>query len=234
MQEQRPRGPRSGHPLTKAVIIDAAMLIVEQGGANALTLRRLGAELGTDHTAVLRHFRGKDQIILGLAERLMSEALSEFEPGSGWRATLSQLARQVRQTCIRHPSVAVLAAMRVSRSPDEFRGADIVIAALSQVGLRGRKAALIYRTITDLALAAGSYEAAMLTLDESARDGDREALRREYLLASPRDYPHLAAVAQFLADVDDEEQFETALELILDGIEVHAARVAGSSETSPG
>ena len=224
MQEQRQRGPRNGRPLTKAVIIDAAMLIVEEGGPNALTLRRLGAELGTDHTAVLRYFRGKDQIILGLAERLMSEALSEFEPGNGWRETLSQLARQVRQTCIRHPSVAVLAAMRVSRSPDEFRGADVVIAALSQVGLRGRKAALIYRTITDLALAAGAYEAAMLRLDESARDGDREALRREYLLASPRDYPHLAAVAQFLADIDADEQFETALELILDGVEAQAAR----------
>lgn len=228
MQEQRQRGPRSGLPLTKAVIIDAAMLIVEQGGANALTLRRLGAELGTDHTAVLRHFRGKDQIVLGLAERLMSEALSEFEPGDGWRETLSQLARQVRRTCIRHPSVAVLAAMRVSRSPDEFHGADVVIAALSQVGLRGRKAALIYRTITDLALAAGAYEAAMLMLDESARDGDRAALRREYLLASPSDYPHLAAVAQFLADIDDEEQFETALELILDGVEVQAARAVGA------
>lgn len=227
MQEQRQRGPRSGLPLTQAGIIDAAMLIVEQGGANALTLRRLGAELGTDHTAVLRHFRGKDQIILGLAERLMSEALSGFEPGDGWRETLSRLAREVRQTCIRHPSVAVLAAMRVSRSPDEFRGANVVIAALSQAGLHGRKAALIYRTITDLALAAGAYEAAMLMLDDSARDGDRAALRREYLLASPREYPHLAAVASFLADIDDEEQFETALELILDGVELQAARAAG-------
>jgi TetR/AcrR family tetracycline transcriptional repressor len=229
MQEQRRRGARGSTPLTKAVIIDAAMRVVENGGPDALTLRRLGAELGSNHTAVLRHFQGKDQIVLGLAERLMSEALTGFVPADGWRETLALLARHVRQACLRHPSVAVLAAARVSRSPDEFRGADIVIAALLQAGLHGRQAALIYRAVTDLALAAGAYEAALLMLEESAREGDREAMRREYLLASPREYPHLAEVAPFLAEIDDDEQFEAALALILDGVAVQAGRLASGA-----
>lgn len=214
--------------LTKAIIIDAAMRVVEENGPGALTLRRLGSELGTDHTAVLRHFRAKDEIVLGLAERLMSEALAQFAPAPGWRETLAGLARQVRQACVRHPSVAVLAAARVSRSPDEFRGADTVIAALAEAGLHGRQAALIYRAVTDLALAAGAYEAGVLLLDESARDGDRHAMGREYLLASPRDFPHLAAVAPYLAEIDEDEQFEAALGLILDGIAAQAARATAT------
>ncbi|MFT4259816.1 TetR/AcrR family transcriptional regulator C-terminal domain-containing protein [Microbacterium sp.] len=208
--------------LTRTAITDAAMRIVETEGADALTLRRLGTELGTNHTAVLRHFASKDAIVLSLAERLMTEALSGFRTGAGWRETLETLARRVRAACLRHPSVAVLAAVRVSRSPDEFRGANAVIGALADAGLHGREAALVYRSVTDLALAAGAYEAGFLLLDASAREGDREAMRREYLLASPAEYPHLAAVAPHLAEIDDDEQFESSLRLILDGVAARA------------
>ncbi|MFT4231913.1 MAG: TetR family transcriptional regulator [Leucobacter sp.] len=56
------RGGRRPAQLSRAVIVDAAAAVVERDGADALTLRRLGAELGTNHTAVLRHFAGKDGI----------------------------------------------------------------------------------------------------------------------------------------------------------------------------
>jgi AcrR family transcriptional regulator len=224
--------PQAGHhptpTLTRDSIVDAAIQIVEQEGPDALTLRRLGAQLGTNHTAVLRHFSNKDHIVRALAERLMVEALSDFAPGNDWRQTLISLAHQVRSACLRHPAVAVLAAVRVSRSPAEFQGADTVIAALSEAGLRDRDAALVYRAITDLALAAGAFSASVLTLDEDARQGDRDAMGREYLLASPRAYPHLAAVAPFLADIDDDEQFAMAIDLIVAGVAAKAAALASN------
>lgn len=221
-----PTNPHTGRnpaPLTRESIIDAAMLVVEQDGPDALTLRRLGTQLGTNHTAVLRHFSSKDDIVRGLAERLMVEALRDFVPAPDWRNTLIALAHQVRRACLRHPAVAVLAAVRVSRSAAEFRGADTVIAALDEAGLHGRNAAVVYRAITDLVLAAGAFSASVLTLDDDARHGDLEALGREYLVASPRDYPHLAAVAPHLAEIDDDEQFDMALNLILAGVAQLAA-----------
>lgn len=227
MQEQT-AGPRKregrASALSRARFLDAAMALVERGGPEALTLRALGAALGANHTAVLRHFDSKDEIVLGLAERMLEEALGGFVPGDSWRDTLSELARRIRGVCHLHTSVASLVTTRVSRSPAEFRGADMVLGALEDAGLEGREAALVYRAITDLALAVGSYEASCLTIDKSAREGDRTALAREYLLASPRDYPHLAAVAPHLAGIDEDEQFETALELVLDGVEYRVAR----------
>ncbi|MFE0772472.1 TetR/AcrR family transcriptional regulator [Streptomyces sp. NPDC058861] len=222
-----PRGKaRRGRPPTTALnqrlILDAALALVERAGPDALTLRRLGAELGTNHTAVLRHFSGKDEILLGLADRLVEEALDGFAPGDDWRRTLETLARRMRAACLAHPHVALLSTTRVSRRAAEFRGANAVVGALRAAGLGERDAARYYRSLVDTALALSSYEAASTALDGRAREGDRMAWRREYLAVSPTLYPHLAAVAPHLAEADDDDQFETTLELLLDAI---AARV---------
>ena len=126
--------PRAARSLSREAILDAAFAIVDEGGATALTLRRLGAALGVDHTAVLRHFADKDEIVLGLCERMLETALADFAPTPDWRTTLEALARQMRSACLRHPQVAVLTANRVSRRPAELHGADLVVQALLDAG----------------------------------------------------------------------------------------------------
>lgn len=222
---RRGRPPSSG--LTPENILDAALAIIEGDGPDALTLRRLGADLGSNHTAVLRHFSGKDAILLGLAERLIDEALRDFEAAETWRGTLADLARRIRRACQTHPRVAALVSTRVSRGPAELRGADAVVGALRQAGFAEREAAGYYRALTDLAFAMSSYEAAFLALDREQREEDRTAWRRSYLTASAGEHPNLAAVAPFLPEVDGRDQFEAVLELLLDALELRAGRARG-------
>ncbi|MFF5638660.1 TetR/AcrR family transcriptional regulator [Streptomyces sp. NPDC012825] len=225
---------RRGRPpstvLNQKLILDTALTLVEREGPDALTLRRLGADLGANHTAVLRHFAGKDEILLGLAELLIAEAMESFVPADTWRETLESLARRVRTACLAHPQVALLVTARVSRRSAEFHGADVVIGALQRAGFDDRDAARYYRALVDTALALSSYEAASAALDSDALEGDRMAWRREYLAVPPARYPHLAAAAPYLAEADDNDQFETVLGLILDSIEV---RARGASPVSP-
>lgn len=157
----RPRRAQLSAPL----ILDAAALVVERDGPAALTLRKLGTELGVNHTAVLRHFSGKDQIVLGLAERVLEEALEGFEPQGEWDDAFAQLARRVRAAYLVHPGIASLVAARVSRSQAEFRGAELVLATFERAGFSGRDAAVLYRTVTDLTLALSAYEASVLVMD---------------------------------------------------------------------
>ncbi|MFC7219490.1 TetR/AcrR family transcriptional regulator [Streptomyces polyrhachis] len=221
--------PRRGRPpstsLNPDLILDTALALVDREGADALTLRRLGSELGVNHTAVLRHFAGKDEILLGLAERLLQKAMDGFAPSKEWRPTLEALARRVRAVCVAHPQVAVLVATRVARREAEFHGADVVIAALRGAGFADRDAARYYRSLVDTALAVSSYEASVVALGSASREGDRRAWRREYLAVSPSRYPDLAAVAPYLAEADEDDQFETTLGLLLDAIALRARAV---------
>ena len=109
------RKQRPASFLTPDLILDTAVAVIERDGPEALTFRRLGTELGADHTAVLRHFRSKDDLLLGLAARLVSDALHDFAPSESWRETLASLARRIRAACLQHPGVAVLVAARTSR-----------------------------------------------------------------------------------------------------------------------
>jgi AcrR family transcriptional regulator len=227
------RKQRTASFLTPDLILDTAMAVIERDGPEALTFRRLGTDLGADHTAVLRHFRSKDDLLLGLAARLVSDALHDFAPSESWRETLASLARRIRAACLQYPGVAVLVAARTSRREPEFQGADVVIGALLKVGLQGREAASYYRVLADTALASGAFEASFNVLDAGAQEGDRLAWRREYLMASPQRYPNLAKVAPYLAEIDEEDQFETAISLFLDAVELRAqrARAEGSEHT---
>ncbi|MEU6561438.1 TetR/AcrR family transcriptional regulator [Nocardia nova] len=218
------RKRRSRGVLTQDRIIEVAMGIIETDGSEALTFRRLGTELGVDHTAVLRHFHGKDDLMLALADRLMAEALNGVEVTDDWRATLKDLAQRVRIACRAHPQVAVVVSGRTSRRTSEFEGAEIVLGALLQAGLQGREAASCYRALVEIALAYASMEATLMALPAEAMAGDRDAWSREYLALSPARYPSIAAVAPYLAEVDAEDQFAVALDLFLDAIEVRAKR----------
>ncbi|MYS50414.1 TetR family transcriptional regulator [Streptomyces sp. SID6013] len=113
--------------MNQDLILDAAFALVERGGSEALTLRRLGADLGANHTAVPRHFSSKDETPRGLADRLIARAMEDFVPAGGWREMLETLACRMRTVCVAHPRVAVLVATRIARREVEFHGADVVI-----------------------------------------------------------------------------------------------------------
>lgn len=203
--------------LTPEGIIDAAITLTERDGPLALTLRRLGAELGADHTAVLRHFSGKDELELAMVNRLLEDALAEFHPDAHWRRSLEDLARRFRAAYRSHPGVARLSSARASFRPAEVRAAEIIVGALLAAGCSPRQAADTYRALANGALALAAYDAASATL---GGDGSEELARlRDAALAEPAALPALARVADALPGAVSADPFEVTLGLILDGVE---------------
>src|SRR5690349_23085020 len=74
-------------PLDRERILTAAEAIVAREGVGKLTMRRIGAELGADPTAVYRHFRNKDELLTQLADRMFG-TLPESDPDLDWRERL--------------------------------------------------------------------------------------------------------------------------------------------------
>ncbi|GEE02096.1 TetR family transcriptional regulator [Gordonia spumicola] len=213
--------------LTRERVIDAALEIMDADGSDALTFRSLGRALGVDHTAFLRHFRNKDDLILALADRLLQQAVDAVEPSDDWRMSLRALSFSVRNTFRRHPRVATVVAGRTARSDAEFAGADIVIGALLAAGLDGAEAASYYRALVDVALAYAALEASVSTLPAADAEGDRRAWTHEYQSVDADRFPHLASVAEHLPAVDRQDQFDVAFGLLVDAIEVRVSRGRG-------
>lgn len=222
---QAPRRSGGRASLDAQLIVRAALALVEREGSEALTFRRLGVELGAAPTAVLRHFRDKDDLLRALGDHLLAEALAAVDGwDGGWRQRILALSDAVRRTFVAHPRIAVLVAARTLDRPAEFAAAEHLIAALLDAGLTGPEAASIYRVVADTALAHAAFEAAVRTLGDTERSGDRAAWLVGYPSLPAGRYPAIHTVAPHLAEVDEQDQLALTLELLLDGVE---ARLGG-------
>lgn len=228
-QETGPRGrvmtkrtrttrTRSGSVLSADLIADTAMTLVEEHGAAALSVRRIGAALGCDPTAVYRHFASMDALMLAVADRLIGKALANYRPGAGWKENLRSIARATYEAYLAYPRVAIMMASRVTGGENETRIIDRVLGELRAAGFEGEQAVRLYRSFGDFVLAFSAVDADYLALPARQREAD---LRRweAYGAVDPAQYPHLAALGPVVVEHAGMSAFESNLTLLLDTFE---------------
>lgn len=230
--------PRKRISLTREAILDAAMHVSSTEGGASLTFSRLGKELGADPTAVYRHFRDKDDLILALTDQLIAESMElaaqkSYEP-SDWRRPLLGLAFAIRAVYLSHPAIAVLSAIRTTASPTESRSVEQIIGMLHQAGLPVVEAAECYRMLIDMTLAMVQATASWLLLDENARAKDDLAWVLKYGMLPAKEFPLLHESNTRLVELfrDDEEVFRLTLETFLDGVELRITRRVAEGRSS--
>ena len=100
-------GPRQGIGAATAsalpdAIVDAALEILDADGVDALTIRRLGQELGTGAASLYWHVASKDELCERVYDRIMGEIeLPEPDPAH-WEDQLKDLARQAYRVMLSH------------------------------------------------------------------------------------------------------------------------------------
>ncbi|MGR8011441.1 TetR/AcrR family transcriptional regulator [Streptomyces hypolithicus] len=208
----RPRKPL----LSRDRIVSAASALVDAEGLDAVSTRRLAAELGVSGPSLYNHFRNKDEILDAVADAVQARIdLSMFDADDGrdWRTALHDWAVSYRAELTGHPHVIPLLAQGPGRRPAGLRVADAVFGAMVGAGWPPAQAtyigALMRYFITGSAL--GSFASGFVD-DEAAYD--------------PADYPHLGQ-AHLLAERRqkvDEGAFETGLRALIDGLEVQYAQ----------
>jgi TetR/AcrR family transcriptional regulator, tetracycline repressor protein len=92
--------------LTRERILRVALALVDEGGLGALSMRRLGAELGVDPMAVYRHLPHKRAIVLSLAEAVFA-ALPVPDPARPWEQRLRAWAGAYRALARAHPRLVL-------------------------------------------------------------------------------------------------------------------------------
>jgi AcrR family transcriptional regulator len=216
--------------LTRESILEAALRLCSPEGGGQLTFSRLGKELGADPTAVYRHFRDKDELVLALTDLTIQEGIELARemlpdgPTDDWRAWLTVTAQTVRASHLARPALAVLAAARTTASPAETHSVEQLITVLHRAGLPVIEAAECYRALLDMTLAMTQYTAAFSILDRSAQEKDEAAWAVKYGMLPEDEFPLLHQSAPRLTELfrDDDGVFALVLSTFLDGV---AARI---------
>ncbi|MFE0098245.1 TetR/AcrR family transcriptional regulator, partial [Streptomyces sp. NPDC059015] len=202
----RPRKPL----LSRERIVGAASALVDAEGLDAVSTRRLAAELGVSGPSLYNHFRNKDEILDAVADAVSAKVdLSMFDESDprDWRTALHDWAVSYRAALTEHPNVVPVLARGPGRRPAGLKVADAVFGAMVRAGWPPAQAthigALMRYFITGSAL--GSFAGGFVD-DATAYD--------------PSDYPHLGQ-AHLLAERQeriDEGAFDTGLRALLDGL----------------
>jgi AcrR family transcriptional regulator len=213
-------------PLGREQILREAVHLIDTEGRERLTMRRLGSELGVEAMALYRYIPGREQLLDGVVEYVMNElyhkTMTEELPGS-WQEYLQRMAHGVRSICVAHPRVFPLVATRPPAAPwlrpplRSLRWVESFLASLQRFGFTDDKCVGIYRSFSTFLLGHLLLESATVDLGAEVELADDIEFFETNDLSQ---YPRLMALEKQLREDGYEEEFEDALEDLLNRIEV--------------
>jgi AcrR family transcriptional regulator len=199
--------------LSRASIVAAAIAIADAEGIDAVSIRRVAAELGTRAMSLYTYIARKEDLLDLMGDEINAELVVEGELPAHWRDAISEISRLTLHTMLRHPWAVDLKGRRLALGPNGLRHADQSLEALSGLGLANKDVYAVMRSIDEYVLGYGVHES-------TARTRNDEVHLREYFdeVAAGGEYPYLAPL---LRDgmLSKEHTFERGLKWLLDGIE---------------
>jgi AcrR family transcriptional regulator len=221
----RSRGAHVNVRLDRELIVQAARRVLAREGLGKLTVRRIGAELGADPTAIYRHFRSKAELVTELAD-LALLSLPEPDPELPWQERLRVGLRAALGLYRDNPDFAIALSHQSDDTPGLRRIAEQVLSILAEAGLDAREAAVGYQLITNYVVGSGLF-ISQLTLEDWGPN-TIPAVRRAYAALPPDEYPHAVASAPHLFPEMD-EVYDLGIDMFIEAIE---QRVRATKETA--
>ncbi|WP_031485600.1 TetR/AcrR family transcriptional regulator [Streptomyces bicolor] len=212
---QRRRPTKQGVMLSEGLIVETALRLIEEHGADALSVRRLGRALGADPSSLYRYFRHTDDLMLAIADELIGRTLRTWRPTGDWRADLRDLGLRMHAGALAHPRAAVLSSYRVTGRAYEIQAVETILGVLLGAGFPDAEAVRLYHVFVDQALAYGALDSASLAMPKAARDAEAAVWRSTYARLPADTHPHIAATARHLVADMPHSSYPGALDLLL-------------------
>jgi TetR/AcrR family transcriptional regulator, tetracycline repressor protein len=218
---------RTRERLTRDRIVEAALTIMDGEGLEAVTMRRVGRELGVEAMSLYNHVKDKEDLLDAVAEHVMGEFRFEGSTGD-WREDSRRSAHEWRRVLQRHPNVIGLLAERTKpmTSVDSFRPMDQAIEVLSRAGLSDRDTVQAFHAFGGYIFGSVMVEQGMMLggLDDDQDRGSHQDLER---FLGSGELPHLAAVVPRFLECSPDERFDFGVELLIAGLAERASRSSG-------
>jgi AcrR family transcriptional regulator len=198
-------------PLSRERVLRAALALVDEQGVEALTMRRLGRELGVEAMSLYGYVDSKEDLIEGVVEQVFRE-MPLIQPGPGeWQVRLRRHAAVYRKVLLDHPNVVRLVARRPLDTEGIAAFVDSALAELRSLGLDLQMADRVLGVIAGFALGHVSEQ-----VGDELRPRPSAPVEPPHIDA--RRFPHLAGIMG-LKPTDYEAEFELGLDFIIAGIE---------------
>ncbi|MEV0281848.1 TetR/AcrR family transcriptional regulator C-terminal domain-containing protein [Streptomyces sp. NPDC050610] len=203
-------GTRKG-PIRPDTVVDTALALVNLGGLESLTMRRLSDALGTQPPALYRLFHDKDALVDAMADAVLASALGPL-PEAGWEDRVHVMAGRLRAALLgQRDGARIVGGSYTTRQPN-LTVADTLLAAMDEAGFTGEEAIWAIATVF-------SYVLGEVLEQQGRIEVDPKAVRASL---SAEEYPHLAHSA-LPSLLDFDARFAFGLRVLTAGIRAELA-----------
>jgi AcrR family transcriptional regulator len=202
--------------LNRQRVIRAAVKLADREGIEAVTMRRLGRELGVEAMSLYNHVANKDEILEGIADAVVGE-IDRPRKGTDWKTALRSNAIATRDMYLRHRWASGLK-MRRMPGPATLSQNEWILKTLREAGFSDELTFHAYHILESYVL---GFTVQELNFTSFTKEQMAE-MAATFLRDFPRDeYPHFTEhVEQHLDPPPGEEGgFELGLNLLLDALE---------------
>ncbi len=214
---EAPARPRER--LTRNRVIDAALLIMDADGIEAVTMRRVAREVGVEAMSLYNHVTDKEDLLDGICARVMADFRFPDEEGD-WVATTRHGASEWRRVLKSHPNVLALFAERNKPMTDldALMPMEFALRTIGRAGIGEREAVQVFNVMGGYIMGFVMMESGRMfgggTMEKDTPSPDQMA----HVLAAGQ-LPCVAAALPHLASCDPDEQFAFGLDLLLAGLQ---------------
>jgi AcrR family transcriptional regulator len=222
--------PTSAHQadrtrLTRVAVVDRALALSDADGLEAVTIRRLATELSVTPMALYWHFRSKEELLAGLADRVWAGIDTNVDPDAPWPVQLRRLLDSLIGVLREHPSAStlLLSGQKIN-SEAALAAIEVTLEVLDRAGFDRDQAAAIARNAL--------YTGLMLVMNEPGfepgmTEEDRAEQQRrnrvKLALLPPDKYPRVIECAAPLTACEDPDlHYQFGADLFIAGVKAMA------------
>jgi AcrR family transcriptional regulator len=214
-------------PLSRQRVLAAAVALADEGGIEALTMRRLADELDVEAMSLYYHVANKDAILDGVVEVVIDEINRAVDAVDGpsaaddWTGAMRARILAARQVLLRHKWMPGIIGRHTPMNPPVLRYFDSLVGLFREGGFSYD---IAHHALHALGSRAIGFSQELFEPDEPGDDAANEALFEEM---APQ-IPHLVGMTMEVSHddpdstlgwCDDQFEFEFGLDLILQGLD---------------
>jgi AcrR family transcriptional regulator len=208
--------PRAARPaLSRVRILDCALALIDREGLEALSMRRLAAELDVSAMSLYNHVPNKEALLMGVTERLLSEIDLGVAQTSDWMRALKAGFRSFRRALLAHPNALPLIEMKPAATPDSLRPVEVSLAILRRAGFDAEDAIKAHWVLVGYTVGHVNFQCVNPIMSGEERKG---LLSGHEEVLPPDEFPNFLESMPYAATCDFEDAYDWGLDSILAGL----------------
>ncbi|HVT67131.1 MAG TPA: TetR family transcriptional regulator [Trebonia sp.] len=223
--------------LTRAAVVDRALALADESGLDGLTIRKLATDLGVTPMALYWHFRGKEELIAGLADRIWGEIDVTLDSSAPWTEQVRRMLGSLLTVLRTHPAAPALLLRMEDKLHSEasLRVTEVTLDVLRRAGFGPADASALARHALWTGIALVMSEPGIEERDDAERAELQRRKQVELASLPPARYPRLVECAvPMTAWEDPETHYRFGVDLFVAGLAaMAAARAQGEQGSAP-